>query len=145
MNYFIGATIATTKQNKEDWSVPGRIYVGKLPETPDEELKVEILRDGMYRNHGYYRDYDGSGNVCGYFGCDDGLYKVIPPENENLDWKIEKILDGYIGEVSIIDIDNDDVNQKLADLQAEREALLNEKADNTTGIDLSMLSTKFDK
>ena len=27
----------------------------------------------------------------------------------------------------------DDVNQKLADLQAEREALLNEKADNTTG------------
>ena len=39
----------------------------------------------------------------------------------------------------------DDVNQKLADLQAEREALLNEKADNTTGIDLSMLSTKFDK
>ncbi|CDK34263.1 FIG00753343: hypothetical protein [Ligilactobacillus salivarius cp400] len=39
----------------------------------------------------------------------------------------------------------DDVNQKLSDLQAEREALLNEKADNTTGIDLSMLSTKFDK
>lgn len=111
INYFIGATIATTKQNKEDWSVPGRIYVGKLPETPDEELKVEILRDGMYRNHGYYRDYDGSGNICGYFGCDDGLYKVIPPENENLDWKIEKILDGYIGEVSIIDIDNDGVKE----------------------------------
>ncbi|HJG67691.1 MAG TPA: hypothetical protein K8V14_10270 [Staphylococcus ureilyticus] len=39
----------------------------------------------------------------------------------------------------------DDVNQKLSDLQAEREALLNEKADNTTGIDLSILSTKFDK
>lgn len=38
----------------------------------------------------------------------------------------------------------DDVNQKLADLQAEREALLNEKTD-TAGIDLSMLSTKFDK
>lgn len=34
----------------------------------------------------------------------------------------------------------DDVNQKLA----EREALLNEKTD-TAGIDLSMLSTKFDK
>ena len=29
----------------------------------------------------------------------------------------------------------DDVNQKLADLQAEREALLNEKADNTTKFD----------
>ena len=37
----------------------------------------------------------------------------------------------------------DDVNQKLADLQAEREALLNEKTDNTTGIDLSMLSTNL--
>lgn len=37
------------------------------------------------------------------------------------------------------------MNQKLADLQAEREALLNEKTDNTAGIDLSMLSTKFDK
>ena len=111
INYFIGATIATSKQNKEDWSVPGRIYVGKLPETPDEELKVEILRDGMYRNHGYYRDYDENGNVCGYFGCDDGLYKVTPPENENSDWKIEKILNGYIGEVSIIDIDNDGMKE----------------------------------
>ena len=105
--YFIGATIATSKEHKEDWTVPGRIYVGKLPENLEDGIKVEILKDGLYRNHGYYGDIDENGNPCGYFGCDNGIYKVYPPLNRNSDWKIEKILDGVIGEISVIDIDND--------------------------------------
>lgn len=105
--YFIGATIATYKENKEDWSVPGRIYIGTLPENLKDEMKIEILKDDLFRNHGYYRGEDQNGNPCGYFGCDDGIYKVTPPLSESEKWNIEKILDGVIGEVAVIDIDKD--------------------------------------
>ncbi|BAK81417.1 hypothetical protein [Candidatus Arthromitus sp. SFB-rat-Yit] len=111
VNYFIVATIAELKDNKEDWSRAGKIYVGVLPESPEEELKVEVLRDGMFRNHGYSRDYDSDGSVCGYFGCDDGLYKVKPPKNLGGEWSVEKVMDGMVGEVSLIDIDNDGVKE----------------------------------
>ena len=44
VNYFIGATIATTKQDKNDWSVPGRIYTGILPEDPSQGIELSILQ-----------------------------------------------------------------------------------------------------
>lgn len=106
VNYFIGATVAEKKESKDDWTHPGEIYVGVLPEDPRDEFNVEVLKYGLFRNHGYYRGYDEDG-VCGYFGCDDGIYKVKPPSNPDGEWCIEKMLNGAIGEISVIDIDSD--------------------------------------
>lgn len=106
VNYFIGATIASSKENKEDWSVPGRIYVGVLPEHPEEGLQIEVLVDGLYRNHGYWRDPQEAG---GYFGSDQGILKVTPPDTLGGAWKSECILKGNIGEIATIDIDQDGV------------------------------------
>ena len=105
--YFIGATIATSKEHKEDWTVPGRIYVGEIPDNLEEGIKVEIIKDGLYRNHGYCGDVNEKGIPCGYFGSDEGIYKVEPPTNGETKWKIDKILNGTIGEIAIIDIDGD--------------------------------------
>lgn len=104
VNYFIGATIATTKESKDDWSVPGRIYVGELPEDLNEGIEVEVLADGLYRNHGYWRDVE---NNCGYFGSDQGIVKVTPPAKHGGQWSMELVLQGTIGEIATIDIDGD--------------------------------------
>ncbi|MCR0265101.1 hypothetical protein MKC73_14465 [[Clostridium] innocuum] len=104
VNYFIGATIATSKQNKEDWSVPGRIYVGELPDDLNEGIQVEVLLDGLYRNHGYYRGVDG---CCGYFGSDQGIVKVTPPDHLHGQWHTEFLMSGHIGEIAVLDIDGD--------------------------------------
>lgn len=104
VNYFIGATIATSKQNKDDWSVPGKIYVGVLPDDLSNGIEVEILVDGLYRNHGYWKDSDDN---CGYFGSDQGILKVSPPKYRGGNWDCEHILDGEIGEIASIDIDGD--------------------------------------
>lgn len=109
--YFIGATIAETKKDKEDWSVPGKIYVANIPEDLNEGLEIEELAGGMFRNHGYSRTYEGNIPV-GYFTSDQGILKITPPHNgEN--WKCEKILDGKIGEVAILDIDGDGENELM--------------------------------
>jgi len=108
VNYFVGATIATTKENKEDWSVPGRIYVGELPEDLNEGIQVEILGDGFYRNHGYWNDKEEN---CGYFGSDQGIVKVTPPIKRGGQWSMEIVLEGNIGEIAMVDIDGDGVKE----------------------------------
>lgn len=104
VNYFIGATIASSKENKDDWRVPGKIYVGELPDNLDQGLKVEVLVDGLYRNHGYCKDLSGIG---GYFGSDQGIFKVNPPLDRNGTWEIEVMMQGNISEIAVIDIDGD--------------------------------------
>lgn len=106
VNYFIGATIATTKENKEDWSVPGKIYTGILPEDPSAGIELSILCDGLYRNHGYWHAKE-DGKDVGYFGSDQGIMRVEPPLKKGDSWKCEKIMDGQIGEIATVDIDND--------------------------------------
>lgn len=106
VNYLIAATIATTKKDKNDWSVPGRIYVGKLPQDPNEEVQLEILVDGLYRNHGFYQTKDHGRDVA-YFGSDQGIVKVSAPNYVGGQFQVELIMEGQIGEVAVLDIDGD--------------------------------------
>ena len=106
VNYLVLATIATSKKEKNDWSVPGRVYVCELPEDPSKGVDLQILIDGLYRNHGFYQRNEMGRDVA-YFGSDQGIMRVSCPEERGGQFKVEYILQGRIGEVAVIDIDND--------------------------------------
>lgn len=106
VDYLICATIARNKQNKEDWHEPGQIYVGVLPEDLSKGVQLKQIVDGCYRNHGYCHGKK-NGIPCGYFTSDQGVLRVVPPHGEQNDWRIEKIMDGAIGEIAMCDIDHD--------------------------------------
>lgn len=106
INYLILATVATSKKEKNDWSVPGRVYVAQLPEDPSEGVELEILCDGLYRNHGFWQTNENGKDVA-YFGSDQGILRVSAPEKRGGQWKVEPILSGHIGEIATIDIDGD--------------------------------------
>lgn len=106
INYLVVATIATSKKDKNDWSVPGRVYVAKLGDCPEEGVELEVLVDGLYRNHGFYQTKVNGKDVA-YFGSDQGIIKVSCPEKVGGQFRVDYILEGKIGEVAIIDIDND--------------------------------------
>lgn len=72
-NYLICSTIADDKENKDDWSKPGKIYVGKLGKYPTDKIKLEILEDGLFKNHGFYHNH---GNNSVYCACDSGILKI---------------------------------------------------------------------
>lgn len=110
VNYVIAATIARSKEHKEDWSNPGQVYVAKLPDNPEEGLEFKEILDGCFRNHGYSRGYDEAGNVVGYFGSDSGIIKITPPHTGD-EWKCETIMKGNISEIALVDIDNDGVEE----------------------------------
>lgn len=104
--YFIGATIAHDKQHKEDWSQPGKIYTAKLPKdlNQTQDIKLEVLADGLTRNHGYTRATENNG---GYFCSDEGITRVTTPKSEDEVWKVERIFNGEIGEIAVGDVNHD--------------------------------------
>ena len=58
------------------------------------------------RNHGFWQTKKGGKDV-GYFGSDQGILRVSAPEKRGGQWKTELIMEGHIGEIATIDIDND--------------------------------------
>ncbi len=107
--YVIGATIAHDKTDKEDWSQAGKIYVGKLPKDLNQSFSMEVIADGMFRNHGYSRSPQNDG---GYFTSDQGVVKVTVPGSDGK-WKVEKILEGPIGEIAVCDVDGDGIEELM--------------------------------
>lgn len=103
-NYVVCATIADDKDHKEDWSRPGSIYVGKLPDDPTAGVTLEKIAGGFFRNHGYYRT-EQDGKPIGYFTSDQGIVKLTPYVDKA--WELEQVLDGQIGEVALYDINGD--------------------------------------
>ncbi|MFZ4481836.1 MAG: hypothetical protein ACOYNZ_18295 [Rhodoferax sp.] len=103
-HYFIGCTLATTKQSKEDWSDPGKIWVGEY--TGKGPLQVRVLKDGLSRNHGYSRLGRGAG-VTSLVTCDQGAFEVTPPNGPDADWSIRQFMDWPISDISAVDIDGD--------------------------------------
>ena len=106
VNYLLAATVATSKKEKNDWSVPGRVYAAVLPDSPEEGIELEVLVEGLYRNHGFWQTKE-NGEDVGYFGSDQGIVKVSAPEKLGGQFKVELVMEGKIGEIATIDIDGD--------------------------------------
>jgi hypothetical protein len=110
VNYFLGATLCTTKAFKDDWSDPGKIYVGVVPEDLNEPIKLEVIKEGLTKNHGYcHGTWDGK--TVGFVTCEEGVFVVTPPQNKDEEWKVEQILDRPISDIAIVDIDGDGVDE----------------------------------
>ncbi|MGB5444389.1 MAG: hypothetical protein WBM99_02690 [Psychromonas sp.] len=109
-NYVIAATIARSKEHKEDWSKPGQVYVAKLPDNPEQGLEFKEILDGCFRNHGYSKGADKEGRAIGYFGSDSGVIKITPPHTGG-EWQCETIMEGNISEIALADLDNDGVEE----------------------------------
>ncbi len=102
--YFIGCTLATTKQSKEDWSDPGKIWVGEF--IPGKPLELSVLKDGLTKNHGYSRLTQGAA-MTSLVTCEQGAFDVKPPQAPGAAWQIRQFMDWPISDISAVDIDGD--------------------------------------
>ena len=107
-NYLLAATIADYKENKEDWTHPGKLFISELPKNWNEKFKLEltVLKDGLTINHGFFK-HTNNGNEVGYIGSKEGVYAVTPPEKKGGEWKIEKLINIEASDIAVIDIDSD--------------------------------------
>lgn len=102
--YFIGCTLATAKDSKEDWSRPGQVWVGEY--TGPGPLQVSLLKDGLFQNHGYSR-LERDGRACSLVTCAQGAFEITPPPRPGEDWQVRQFMDWPISDIAAIDIDGD--------------------------------------
>jgi hypothetical protein len=103
-HYFIGCTLATSKESREDWSNPGKIWVGEF--TASGPLQLKVLKDGLTRNHGYSR-LTRNGRMSSLVTCEQGAFEVTPPQTPGAGWTVEQFMDWPISDISAVDIDGD--------------------------------------
>lgn len=107
--FLVFATISDKKNDKEDWSIPGSIYAAKLPKDLNEKMELEMIKTGLFRNHGFYYDNrEGKNNI--YFGSDQGIDKLYLSK-EIKDWRFERIIEKPVGEIAISDLDGDGIDE----------------------------------
>lgn len=114
-NYLIACTLKSGHEFKEDWTHPGKIFVGELPDdllAEDAKLELTVLAEGLTKNHGYYRCYE-DGKPFSLVSADNGVFKVTPPSDLQPAWKIEKLLDGAFSDGTLIDLDGDGLPELL--------------------------------
>lgn len=103
-HYFIACTLATHKKSVEDWSSPGKIWVGEY--TGPGKISLEVLKDGIAQNHGYCRLITPQG-VRGLVTGREGAFEIVPPDGNGRGWQLAQFMDWPISDISAIDIDGD--------------------------------------
>lgn len=113
VDYLLLATVADDKENKDDWSKAGKIYGAVLPKDVSQGIKLEVLQDGLFRNHGYSRSEE-NGQPCGLIASDQGVLQVFPPKSLGDVWQIKSILEQtQVSEAVLLDIDGDGLKEMM--------------------------------
>ena len=108
--YFIGCTLCEDKEFKDDWSKPGKVYIGKFSEKICEPFKIKPILEGITKNHGFCR---GSWNGKDAFLVSgvEGVFVIYIPSNGDMEFRIQKILDHEVSDIATFDIDGDGMEE----------------------------------
>lgn len=117
VRYLIACALKSGHEFKEDWSKPGKVYGAVLPEdlspyNDQNQLKLEVIKDGMLKNHGYYRVGTDKAPAS-LVSADNGVFLFTPPSEAGRQWDIEQLLDTPASDAVLVDLDGDG-EQELA-------------------------------
>lgn len=104
--HFIGATLCSSKTEREDWSDPGKVYVGVLPDDLSKGMDLNIIYENLTHNHGYYRSFYQD-KKAGYITSDEGVFAFVAPQTKDSEWEVHHIIDRKVSDVALLDIDGD--------------------------------------
>ena len=110
-NYLIACALKTGHEYKNDWRFPGACYGAVLPDDlsgfdDDHPLKMELIADGMLKNHGYCKISHG-GHDAALVACEDGTFIFDPPAVRGADWEVTQISSIPSSDSVLIDLDGD--------------------------------------
>ncbi len=104
--FLVLSTLCESKENKDDWSKPGGVYIAPLTASAEETPRPRRLLTGLFHNHGFFTGVvDGTAAVA--VGSDQGVHLIQPPEKPGEDWRVRQLTDVPTGEVWLEDLDGD--------------------------------------
>lgn len=100
--WYVGCSIANSKKDTDDWTDPGKVWVGDYD---DDAARVDNLRAlpdfTLTKNHGYKR-MNGYSLITGV----QGIFKLTPP-TATADWQLEQLSDIETSDIFSADINQD--------------------------------------
>ena len=111
VRYLIACALKSGHEYKDDWSMPGKVYGAVLPEDlsgfdEEHQLKLDVIKDDMLKNHGYYRVED-QGIQTAVISADSGVYQFLPPVKADSPWEIRHLIDAACSDAVLLDLDGD--------------------------------------
>jgi len=111
IHYLLACTLKSGHEYKEDWTSPGKIYAAVLPNDlsgfhEDNPLKLEVIKEGMFKNHGYYPVME-DGVETALVSFEGGICQVIPPAFKEGPWQIKELLNTPASDAVLVDLDED--------------------------------------
>lgn len=109
--YLIACALKSGHEYKDDWSMPGKVYVAVLPKdlsgyAEEHQLELSVIKDNMLKNHGYYKVLD-EGIETSIISAENGVFQFIPPENPDKQWEIRQLLNTPASDAVLVDFDED--------------------------------------
>ena len=106
IKYVLACPLKSDHEYKDDWRFPGKLLAGVLSDDPSQPLQLRVIKEGLTSNHGY-TEYLKDGEVSAIISCDEGVYRVTPPEQPGDDWQIAKLLNQSCSDAVMMDFDGD--------------------------------------
>ena len=113
--YLVACTLKSAHAFKNDWTCPGRIWIGELDDvttySQEHQLPMTALESGLYKNHGFAVHEKADGSTFAVVGTENGVYQVeISAENRPVS---TKLLDTPASDVLYLDFDGDGERELL--------------------------------
>lgn len=108
--WLIACTIKSgCREVKEDWYIPGAVYVapleGKLERySKTNQLTLQKIADYQLQNHGFYTPADKS---FALLGTAAGVFSYVPPEQKGASWHIHCLAVQPTSDMCLVDLDQD--------------------------------------
>ena len=117
-NYLIACALKSGHEYKNDWEHPGRIFVAELPDNltdynEENQLKLEILKEGLTKNHGYTR-YEENGQISCVVSTDNGIFRITPPTESCTSWNVETLTEDAGSDAALVDLNGDGIPELCA-------------------------------
>jgi len=104
--FLVGATLALFKEGKDDWTKPGAVYVGELPDTLDGPFPIRPAIGGITKNHGFCKA-SWKGKAAYLVSGVEGVFALYIPESAEGEWIHERIVEHEVSDMAVCDLDGD--------------------------------------
>lgn len=108
--YIVASSLCKGKEYQEDWSQPGAVYVGSIPENIEDNWSLQPLIEGITKNHGMYTTVIDQEQVV-FVSGQEGVFAIKPPNAVTKRWTYKRLIDHEVSDVYLSDLDNDGSNE----------------------------------
>ncbi len=115
VRYLVACCLKSGHEYDDDWRFPGKVYAAELPEDlsgfdQDHQLELTVLREGLQKNHGYYR-IERDGETTCLICAENGIFRFTPPAQRGGAWDIETLVEEPASDAVLVDFDGDGVEE----------------------------------